>query len=57
MFMDAFPIQAFDLQDLIAEGDKVVARGVVTGTDGGNFLGFPATNKKATWTGIHIFEH
>ena len=56
MFMDSFPDALFDLQDLIAEGDKVVARGVVTGTHGGNFLGVPATKKKVTWTGIHIFQ-
>lgn len=55
MFRNAFPDAVFDLQDLIAEGDRVVGRGVMTGTHGGDFLGFPATGKKVTWTGIRIF--
>lgn len=55
MIRDAFPDAVFDLQDLIAEGDKVVGRGVMTGTHGGTFLGIPATGRKVTWTGIRIF--
>ena len=32
-----------EIQDLIAEGDKVVARVIMTGTHTGDFFGIPAT--------------
>jgi len=42
------------IEDLIAEGDKVVARVTMTGTHTGDFWGFPATGRKVTFTGIYI---
>jgi steroid delta-isomerase-like uncharacterized protein len=42
------------IEDLIAEGDKVVARITMTGTHTGDFFGFPATGKKISFTGIYI---
>ena len=42
------------INDLIAEGDKVVARVTMTGTHTGDFWGFPATGNKVTFTGIYI---
>ena len=42
------------IDDLIAEGDKVVARVTMTGTHTGDFWGFPATGKKVVFTGIYI---
>ena len=42
------------IDDLIAEGDKVVARVTMTGTHTGAFWGFPATGKKVLFTGIYI---
>ncbi len=42
------------IDDLIAEGDKVVARVTMTGTHTGDFWGFPASGKKVTFTGIYI---
>ena len=42
------------IEDLIAEGDKVVARITRTGTHTGDFFGFPATGKKISFTGIYI---
>jgi len=42
------------IDDLIAEGDKVVARVTMTGTHTGDFWGFPATGNKVTFTGIYI---
>ena len=42
------------IDDLIAEGDKVVARVTMTGTHTGDFWGFPATGKKVSFTGIYI---
>jgi predicted ester cyclase len=38
---------------IVAEGDKVVVRGTVTGTHtGAPLFGVPATGKQLTWTGI-----
>ena len=42
------------IDDLIAEGDKVVARITMTGTHTGDFWGFPASGKKVNFTGIYI---
>ena len=42
------------IEDLIAEGDKVVARVTMTGTHTGNFWGIPATGKRVNLTGIYI---
>jgi steroid delta-isomerase-like uncharacterized protein len=42
------------IDDLIAEGDKVVARVTITGTHTGNFWGVPPTGKQINLTGIYI---
>jgi steroid delta-isomerase-like uncharacterized protein len=42
------------IDDLIAEGDKVVARVTMTGTHTGDFWGIPATGKRVEFTGIYI---
>jgi steroid delta-isomerase-like uncharacterized protein len=43
-----------EIQDLIAENDKVVARVIMTGTHTGNFYGIPATGKHVEFSGIFI---
>jgi steroid delta-isomerase-like uncharacterized protein len=43
-----------EIQDLFAEGDKVVARVLMTGTHTGNFYGIPATGKRVEFTGMYI---
>lgn len=51
-----FPdIQAV-LQDLIAEGDEVVARVEFTATQADSFRGFPATNRQVAYSGMDIFR-
>ena len=42
------------IEDLIAEGDKVVARVSMTGTHTGDFYGIPATGRRVNLTGIFI---
>ena len=42
------------IEDLIAEGDKVVARVTMTGTHTGNFWGIPPTGRRVSLTGIYI---
>lgn len=54
MFRAAFPDLHYTLEDVIAEGDRVVQRATASGTMKGEFLGMPATGKSATWSEIHI---
>ena len=56
MFLAAFPDVRFTVEDLIAEGDRVVARLTQCGTHYGMFLGLPPTGKRVQITGIEIFR-
>ncbi len=51
----AFPDLRMDAEDLIAGGDKVVARVRYTGTNKGAFMGMPATGKSVDVQLIDIF--
>ena len=51
-----FPDIQASLQDLIAEGDEVVARVEFTATQADSFRGFPATNRQITYSGMDIFR-
>ena len=42
------------IEDLIAEGDRVVARVSMTGTHTGDFYGIPPTGRRVNLTGIYI---
>jgi steroid delta-isomerase-like uncharacterized protein len=53
-FYDAFPDNHITLDDIVAEGDKVVTRYSLTGTHKGKYAGIPATNKKVTMSVIEI---
>lgn len=53
-FRDAFPDLRIEVEDMIAEGDKVAYRFSVTGTHRGHGLGFPATDKPARFTGMGV---
>jgi predicted ester cyclase len=44
------------VDDLIAEGDKVVQHWSSTMTHSGEFMGLPATNKRFSITGISIYR-
>ena len=55
-FWAAFPDARLSLDDLIAEGDKVVARFTVRATHKGAFQGIPPTSKEVTLTGITILS-
>ena len=56
MLRSAFPDDHSMIEDLIAEGDKVVARLTHTGTHQGAFLDLPPTGKHISTTSIHIFR-
>jgi predicted ester cyclase len=50
----AFPDWHTTIEDMIAEGDKVVTRWRASGTHRGVFLGIAPTGKRITTTGIYI---
>ena len=50
----AFPDMRETVEDLIAEGDKVVGRFSMRGTHGGEFMGVPPTDRSVTMSGIDI---
>jgi len=54
MFRAAFPDQKFDIEFMVAEGEKVVAYGTAEGTHQGDFLGMPATGKHFKVNNIDI---
>jgi steroid delta-isomerase-like uncharacterized protein len=52
----AFPDFHVTTEDLIAEGDKVAVRWIITATHQGELAGIPATDIEATWTGMTIWR-
>ena len=54
MYRDACPDMYYDIQDMVAEGDKVVVRWVGRGTQKGEIMGIAPTGKEMTLTGISI---
>ena len=54
MLRSAFPDFRLTIADMIAEGDKVVARVTVQSTHRGEFMGIPPTGTQVTITGIDI---
>ena len=44
------------IEDLIAEGDKVVERTRAGGTHRGEFFGVPPTGKKISWSETHVYR-
>jgi predicted ester cyclase len=55
-FLTAFPDVQVTIDDLIAEGDKVVARIRATATNTGPFAGQPPTGKKVEIHSIRIYR-
>jgi predicted ester cyclase len=51
----AFPDWQVVVEDIIAEGDKVVARAIGQGTQQGEYMGIPPTGKhvKVSWIAIY----
>jgi predicted ester cyclase len=52
----AFPDLHVAVEDLIAEGDKVVGRNTVTGTHHGEYLGLRPTGRSVAYSEIFIFR-
>jgi steroid delta-isomerase-like uncharacterized protein len=56
MLLRGLPDVHVTVEDLIAEGDKVVNRNTVTGTHQGEYMGLPPTGKSITYNEIFIFR-
>ncbi|MFC5175170.1 ester cyclase [Nocardioides taihuensis] len=54
--LDAFPDLHMEVEDLIADGDKTVARVTTTGTHRGDFMGIPPTGSSAGMQLIDIMR-
>ncbi|MFI7132017.1 ester cyclase [Nonomuraea sp. NPDC050153] len=54
ILLRAFPDIHVTLEDLVAEGDKIVARQTVTGTNSGEYRGMPPTGRSVTYNEIFI---
>jgi steroid delta-isomerase-like uncharacterized protein len=56
MVTAGFPDNHHEVEDMIAEGDRVVARVTLTGTHEGEFMGLPPTGRKITVNEIHVYH-
>lgn len=54
MIRAAFPDMRVTIEDMIAEGDRVVVRSTITGTHRGDFMGLPPTGKRVSVMAIDI---
>ena len=52
----AFPDIKTTIEDIFADGEKVVVRFSVHGTHSGPFMGIAATGREATWRGVNIYR-
>ncbi|NOH04458.1 MAG: ester cyclase [Chloroflexi bacterium] len=59
IMLAGFPDYRTVIEDLVAEGDKVVARITMSGMNTGTFMGIPPTGKFISFTGVYIvrIEH
>jgi steroid delta-isomerase-like uncharacterized protein len=56
IFRGVFPDMIYKIEDVIAEGDKVVIRWSAGGTQKGELMGIPPTGRKVAVTGTDIFR-
>ena len=56
LFKGAFPDMWWHIHEMVAEGDKVVARTTMEATHTGDFFGIPPTGKRVSVDGIHVMR-
>jgi steroid delta-isomerase-like uncharacterized protein len=52
----AFPDAHIVINDIFGQGDQVVVRVVVSGTQEGAVLGIPASGRPVSWTGVDVYR-
>ena len=52
----AFPDAHITINDIFAQGDQVVVRVVVSGTQEGAILGIPASGRFVQWDGVDVYR-
>jgi steroid delta-isomerase-like uncharacterized protein len=56
MLRSAFPDQRWEIEQLVAEGDRVAMYCTWTGTHEGAFMGIPPTGRRATVPHMYLFR-
>jgi steroid delta-isomerase-like uncharacterized protein len=56
MLRAAFPDQRWEIERLVAEGDRVAMYSTWTGTHEGPFMGIPPTGRRATVPHMYLFR-
>jgi steroid delta-isomerase-like uncharacterized protein len=56
VLLRAFPDLHVAVEDVIAEGDRIVCRNTITGTHRGEYMGLPPTGRSITYNEIFIFR-
>jgi predicted ester cyclase len=56
VMLAAFPDLKFEIDDIFAEGDRVVVRYTMVGTNQGSYMGAAPTGKKVSLNGICIYK-
>ncbi len=51
-----FPDLQTTIEDIFADGEKVVVRFTAHGTHSGPFMGIAATGREATWNGVNVYR-
>jgi predicted ester cyclase len=52
----AFPDAHITIDDIFGQGDQVVVRVVISGTQEGPILGIPATGRHVQWDGVDVYR-
>lgn len=52
----AFPDSHISIDDIFGQGDQVVVRVVVSGTQAGAILGIPASGRHVQWDGVDVYR-
>jgi steroid delta-isomerase-like uncharacterized protein len=56
LYRNAFPDAQFEIDDIVAEGNKVALRYTCRATHRGELIGIPPTGKQVTVTGMLVFR-
>ena len=56
MVTAAFPDNRHEVEEIFAEGDRVMARVTLTGTHEGPFMGIPPTGRRISVNEIHVYR-